>query len=101
MSTVNNLDILKHLAPPSPTPAEKVAAMVHQRDGILTQDLLLSPGRFGLGQIPDKQSPDATTTMTCGYCSTGCGLNIHMKDGEAINLSPTSEYPVKDRKSVV
>ncbi|HZT22972.1 MAG TPA: nitrate reductase [Verrucomicrobiae bacterium] len=38
--------------------------------------------------------PDATTTMTCGFCSTGCGLKIHLKNGEAINLSADGNYPV-------
>jgi anaerobic selenocysteine-containing dehydrogenase len=32
--------------------------------------------------------------MTCGFCSTGCGLSIHLKDGSAINLSPATDYPV-------
>ncbi len=32
--------------------------------------------------------------MTCGFCSTGCGLKIHLKNGEAINLSADGNYPV-------
>src|SRR5207237_657866 len=68
-------------------------SLFHQRDGELTRDLLLAPGRFGLGKIPEKRKPDATTTMTCGYCSTGCGLNIHLKDGQAIGLTPATDYP--------
>jgi len=71
-----------------------LADLVRQWDGPLTRDLVLEPGKFGLGQIPSKLSPEATTTMVCGYCSTGCGLNIHLKDGEAINLSPATHYPV-------
>ncbi|MDA0810691.1 MAG: nitrate reductase [Planctomycetota bacterium] len=67
---------------------------MHQRDGHLTRELLLEPGGFGLGKVPAKSKPDATTTMTCGYCSTGCGLNIHLKDGEAVSLTPATEYPV-------
>ncbi len=92
MNTTYELSQLE--TPPKPLPGKKVVELVHQRDGVLTQDLQLAPGRFGLGQIPNKQAPDATTTMTCGFCATGCGLNIHLKDGEAINLSPSSEYPV-------
>lgn len=65
-----------------------------QYDGPLTQDLVRNPGRFGLGQVPAKQTPDGVTTMVCGFCSTGCGLNIHLRDGEAVNLTPTTEYPV-------
>jgi anaerobic selenocysteine-containing dehydrogenase len=64
------------------------------RRGPLTRDLLLTPGAFGLGKIPARLVPDQTTTAVCGFCSTGCGLNIHLKDGQAINLSPSTEYPV-------
>ena len=63
-------------------------------DGPLTRDLLQSPGGFGLGRVPSKTQPDATTTSICGYCSTGCSLNMHLKDGEAISLSPNTNYPV-------
>ncbi len=63
-------------------------------DGPLTRDLLQSPGGFGLGRVPSKTQPDATTTSVCGYCSTGCSLNMHLKDGEAISLSPNTNYPV-------
>ena len=62
--------------------------------GPLTSDLVLEPGRFGLGKVPAKFAPDATTTMVCGYCSTGCGLKIHLKDGEAVNLTADEHYPV-------
>ncbi|MBW1883072.1 MAG: nitrate reductase [Deltaproteobacteria bacterium] len=49
---------------------------------------------FGLGQVPKHRSPDATTTSVCGYCATGCGLRMHMKDGSAVSLSPDTSYPV-------
>lgn len=63
-------------------------------DGPLTRDLLLSPGGFGLGRVPSKAQPDATTTSVCGYCSTGCSLKLHLKEGEAVSLSPNTDYPV-------
>ncbi|TWT31077.1 Nitrate reductase [Posidoniimonas corsicana] len=71
-----------------------VMSLIHQKDGVLTQDLIRTPGKFGLGQVPDRLRPDATTDMVCGYCSTGCSLRVHLKDGEAVNLTPTTEYPV-------
>ena len=74
--------------------ARRRDTLLYQRDGALTRDLLLSPGKFGLGMVPRNRQPDATTTMVCGYCSTGCGLNIHLKDDAAINLTPTTDYPV-------
>jgi assimilatory nitrate reductase catalytic subunit len=62
--------------------------------GPLTEELVRHPGDFGLGQVPARLTPDATTTTVCGFCSTGCGLNVHLKDGEAVNLSADPSYPV-------
>lgn len=67
---------------------------VRRHDGPLTSELVRSPGRFGLGQIPDRLAPDATTAMVCGFCSTGCSLEVHLRDGEATNLTPNPAYPV-------
>ena len=68
--------------------------LLHCKQGPLTRELLRSPGRFGLGQLPVRKQPDAIAASTCGFCGTGCGLNIHLKDGEAVSLSPRTEYPV-------
>jgi anaerobic selenocysteine-containing dehydrogenase len=67
---------------------------LRQWSGPLTEDLVLHPGNFGLGKVPARLKPDATTTLVCGFCSTGCGLNAHLRNGEAINLTPTTDYPV-------
>ena len=72
----------------------KAAKLIRAWDGPLTRDLVQAPGSFGLGKIPERLKPDDTTTMVCGFCSTGCGLNIHLKDGQAINLSADTFYPV-------
>lgn len=71
-----------------------VSTLLHQTEGPLTRELLLEPSGFGLGQMPSRLHPDATTTSVCGFCSTGCNLNIHLKDGAAIGLSPATNYPV-------
>lgn len=83
-------------AEPSSSPANGSAlgSLLRQWKGPLTEELLRAPGKYGLGQVPADKQPDATTSMVCGYCSTGCSLNIHLKEGEAINLSPTVNYPV-------
>jgi anaerobic selenocysteine-containing dehydrogenase len=65
-----------------------------QRNGAFTRELVQEPGRFGLGRLPERLAPDATTSMVCGYCSTGCALTVHLKNGEAVNLTPTPGYPV-------
>jgi anaerobic selenocysteine-containing dehydrogenase len=70
------------------------AVAIRAWKGPLTEELVRNPGRFGLGQVPARLAPDATTTMVCGFCSTGCGLNVHMRDGQAVNLSADTSYPV-------
>ncbi|MEO8351876.1 MAG: nitrate reductase [Chthoniobacteraceae bacterium] len=72
----------------------KLKPLMRQWNGPLTEELILHPGDFGLGKIPARLQPDDTTTMVCGFCSTGCGLNVHLKDGRAINLSADTNYPV-------
>ncbi|MEQ1860002.1 MAG: nitrate reductase [Chthoniobacteraceae bacterium] len=74
--------------------SDPIGALLREWTGPLTAELVRTPGRFGLGQVPGRLEPDATTTMVCGFCSTGCGLTVHMKDGKAVNLSADSEYPV-------
>jgi assimilatory nitrate reductase catalytic subunit len=32
--------------------------------------------------------------MVCGFCSVGCSLDVNIKDGAAVSLTPTREYPV-------
>lgn len=73
---------------------EKIAPLIRAWNGPLTKDLVQTPGEFGLGKIPTRLKPDDTTSMVCGFCATGCGLNVHLKDGEAINLSADTFYPV-------
>ena len=62
--------------------------------GKLTRELQRSAGGFGLGQVPTRLKPTATTSMVCGFCSTGCSLDVHLRDGRAVNLTPTTRYPV-------
>lgn len=76
------------------TSTRRTGSFMHRREGPLTRDLLLEPGDFGLGQVPARLKPDATTNLVCGFCSTGCGLNVHLKNNEAVNLTPSTDYPV-------
>lgn len=74
--------------------SSQMEKMLRQFDGPLTQELVLEPGKFGLGHIPRKSRPDSIMNTVCGFCSTGCGLSVHMKDGQAVNLTPRTQYPV-------
>jgi assimilatory nitrate reductase catalytic subunit len=33
-------------------------------------------------------------SMICGFCSVGCSLDVNVKDGVAVSLTPTKDYPV-------
>ena len=68
--------------------------LLRQWTGPLTSELVRTPGGFGLGQVPAGRTPTATTGLVCGFCSTGCGLTVHLRDGEAVNLTPDPDYPV-------
>src|SRR3954469_22467014 len=70
-------------------------ALLHARHGPMTADMVLHPSDFGLGRVPARLKPAATTSSVCGFCSTGCSLKIHLNErGEALNLSANPDYPV-------
>ncbi|HEX7132459.1 MAG TPA: molybdopterin-dependent oxidoreductase, partial [Iamia sp.] len=62
--------------------------------GRLTGLLAREPAPFGLGQVPAARVPTATTRLVCGFCSTGCGLDVHLRDGQAVGLTPSEAHPV-------
>jgi assimilatory nitrate reductase catalytic subunit len=51
-------------------------------------------GGFGLPQVPADRAPDSVLRTVCGFCSTGCGLEVHLRDGRAVNLTPDPLHPV-------
>jgi ferredoxin-nitrate reductase len=73
----------------------QIEDLLHARQGPMTSELVLRPGEFGLGRIPARLKPAATTDMVCGFCSTGCSLKIHLNErGQAINLTTNPNYVV-------
>ncbi len=70
------------------------SSLLKQKSGPLTSELLLRPNDFGLGKLPRNLETDGTTTSVCGYCSTGCQLQFHLHEGEAVGVTPASDYPV-------
>ncbi|MCS7090629.1 MAG: nitrate reductase [Verrucomicrobiota bacterium] len=64
------------------------------REGPLTKELALVSGGPDLGLIPARLAPQATTSLICGFCSTGCALTAHLQNGQAVNLTPDPGYPV-------
>jgi assimilatory nitrate reductase catalytic subunit len=73
---------------------DRARSLLRAHGGPLTGELTRVPGGFGLGQVPKRLAPDAVTSMICGFCSTGCALDIHMRGGAAVNVSPSADYPV-------
>ena len=72
-----------------------VNELLRARTGPMTSEMVLHPGDFGLGRVPGRLKPAATTSSVCGFCSTGCALKIHLnEEGEAINLTADPAYPV-------
>ncbi len=73
---------------------KRLPQVLRQHDGKMTRELLLHPGDHGLGMTHDSLHADVTTTAVCGYCATGCGLRLHVREGEAVGLTPETSYPV-------
>ena len=76
------------MSPPKPN------TLLREWNGPMTQDLVLEPASFSLGHVPARLQPDTTTRVVCGFCSTGSALDVHLKKGVAVNLTPTVDYPV-------
>jgi len=72
----------------------RLGDLLRRTHGPRTAELDRMPGGFGLGQVPASRAPERTTRMICGYCSTGCSLDVHLRDGDAVGLTPTVEHPV-------
>lgn len=68
--------------------------LLQARTGKMTRELLLNPGEHGLGMTPESLQAETTTVAACGYCATGCGLRLHVRDGQAVGLTPETDYPV-------
>jgi assimilatory nitrate reductase catalytic subunit len=72
----------------------RLAAVLKQHEGVLGRDLAQAPGPFNLGQLPERLQPDELRTLVCGFCSTGCALDVHVRNGAAVNLTPAPRHPV-------
>lgn len=68
--------------------------ILRQRNGELTDLLTLEPSVLGLGLLPRTRLPEVVEQMVCGYCATGCALDVHLRDGKPVNLSASAGYPV-------
>jgi formate dehydrogenase major subunit len=45
----------------------------------------------------DLRIKDAKETKTvCPYCSVGCGINVHTKDGKVVNTEGDPDHPINE-----
>ncbi|WP_050026512.1 nitrate reductase [Verrucomicrobium sp. BvORR034] len=73
----------------------RLPELIRAFNGPMTKELVLEPAKFGLGSLPSRTQPVSVAHAVCGFCSTGCGLKIHLDEkGQAINLTPNTQYPV-------
>ena len=47
-----------------------------------------------LPQLPARVAPTSTVRSICGFCATGCSLTVHVREGIAVNVTPTASYSV-------
>src|SRR5206468_2422632 len=40
------------------------------------------------------RAPESVSSSICGFCSTGCSLDVHVRGGRPVNVVPTGSYPV-------
>lgn len=66
-------------------------------DGARTEELRRVSLEWDEGrQVPAARAPDEVMSSVCGFCSTGCSLDIHRRGGVPVNVLPTRGYPVND-----
>lgn len=68
--------------------------ILYQTKGKYTDELLQEESNLGLGRLPKRLQPDEVRASVCGFCSTGCNLNIHMKKNQPINVTADPRYSV-------
>jgi formate dehydrogenase alpha subunit len=58
------------------------------------------------GALDDKMSvglgkPERVVSTTCGYCGVGCGLDLNVRAGRIIRVTPNAEAPVNGMRLCV
>ncbi len=57
----------------------------------------LKPDEASADEVKDIRIKGAkTTTTVCPFCSVGCGIIVHAKDGKVINTEGDPEHPISE-----
>ncbi len=73
---------------------ESLKRLFYQKEGPLTDEMRLTESPVAGRRLPERLAPDRVLRAVCGYCSTGCSLDVHLKEGAALNVTPTGRHPV-------
>ena len=58
---------------------------------------VLTPDEASASEVKENRIKDAKTTTTiCPYCSVGCGILVHTKDGKVINTEGNPDHPINE-----
>lgn len=60
----------------------------------MTEELRLIDARPSSRSLPQTTQSTQVTTSICGFCSTGCSLDIYHDHKHALTLAPNPNYPV-------
>ena len=75
-------------------PIPQLRARTGPRTDELARVRLASAGSARGRQIPVRHAPTSVASSVCGFCSTGCSLDVHVRDRRPVNVVPTDVYPV-------
>ncbi|MFZ5824224.1 MAG: molybdopterin-dependent oxidoreductase [Bacillota bacterium] len=65
--------------------------------GLAGEAFATTPGSYvSGGPAPAHVEPEKWIYSTCGFCGTGCGIEIGVKGGEPVAVRGTEGYPVND-----
>lgn len=65
--------------------------------GTVVAGTLSGAAQAGEARVEELRIKDAKVTNTiCPFCSVGCGITVHVKDGEVINAEGDKEHPISE-----
>ncbi len=70
---------------------EKIIDLFYEKEGKYTEELKLKNSILKNQQLPNHLLGDSIIQSVCGYCSTGCSLDIHIKDNTPLATTPTEQ----------
>ncbi|MFO0083985.1 MAG: translation initiation factor IF-3, partial [Phycisphaerales bacterium] len=58
---------------------------------------IMDNGKFKYEQSKQSKTKGAKETKTiCPYCSVGCGIVVHTKDGKLVSIEGDADHPINE-----